>query len=399
MATKTIVEVLDISLNVITQVKAFVPFDTSKHILQYSKELSYYGRCKFKVSTKDVIFTTYGDIFVPHKNHIRIRKGTKVVWQGAIVDNPRRNKDYVEITAFEYEFYLSKNLIKRTSADYNGTENIFRIFKSGTMADAVTALITETAADYASSTHILKTLSVGTIENPDYPAGFVSGFDKSVLTGGWTFGESSTTAKGPTLQFDYIDALYVLRAFGMYTFADFEIDSDLKFNFKKFLGNKKQKEIIFTYGNQGNIVDYNAPRLGQRMMNQVVAIATDSNGVIIHEDISITESIASIKEYGVLEGVAAYSDIMDVNLLRARAQAELPYVCTPDETNITIYLNENSYPLGTYDVGDLVTIRIKDTCIDINEVRRIVGYTILEGQTGSEIIALQTNKPLDWQLS
>lgn len=391
---KTTVEILDLSLNVIAEIKAFKPFDKSGNILQYSKELSDYGQCKFRVSTSDTIFDTKGDIFVPHKNHVRIRKGTRIVWQGSIVDNPKRCKDYIDVKAYEYEFYLSKNLIKRTSPDINGTTEIYRIFSSGTMAEAVTSLITETVADYASSQHILKSMTLGTIENPDYPQGLTSDYDGTSLTGGWSFGIGSSTAKGPSLQFDFHTVLYVLKAFGMYSYADFEIDSDLKFNFKKFLGNKRQNEITFSYGNQGNIIDYNAPRLGERQMNQVIAIATDPNGVIVHSDVS---DQSSINTYGMLEGVAAYVDVKGKGILDTRAKAELPLVSTPDESNIILYLNETAYPLGMYDIGDLVTVIIKDNSIDLKQIRRIVGYTVIEHNTGREMISVQTNKPYSWE--
>lgn len=392
---KTIVEILDNSRNVITEVKALSPYDLAGNILKYSKELSDYGECTFRISTNDNIFRTYGDILVPHKNHVRIRKGTAIVWQGAIVDNPTRNKNFVEVQAVEYEYYLSKNLIKRTSPDVNGTVNIFRIFKSGTMAQAVTDIMTETIAEYASSNHILKNLTLGTIENPDYPQGLTSDANGTPLTGPWSFGESSTGLPGPSLQYDYHTMLYVLKAFGNYTYSDFEIDSNLKFNFKKFLGAKQQDKLTFSYGNQGNIVDYNAPRFGQRMMNKVTAIATDPNGVIISSDLSDENSVVN---YGLLEGVAAYSDVKGAGILSSRAKAELPLVSTPDESNITIYLNEKSYPLGMYNVGDLVTVKIKDINIDLSQIRRIVGYTIIQHNTGRETIALQTNSPYDWQL-
>lgn len=395
MAVPTTVEILDLSLNVITQVKALVPYDRSGNILEYSRQLSDYGQCKFRISTNDRIFVDFGDIFVPHKNHVRIRKGAKIIWQGAIVDNPKRTKDFIEVLAFEYEFYLDRNLIKRTSPDINGTTEIYRIFKSGTMSTAVTALINETIADYASTTHILKNMTLGTIENPDYPHDLTTDYDGKALTGPWSFGEGTATAKGPTLQYDFHTVAYVIKSFGAYSYADFDIDSSLKFNFKKFLGNKQQKILTFSYGEQGNIVDYNAPRLGQQQLNTVTAIATDPNGVIIHSHVTDNKSV---KTYGMLEGVAAYADIKGAGVLKSRANAELPLVSSPDDTNISIYLNEKGHPLGTYDVGDLVTVKIKDASINFNQVRRIVGFSVSEHNTGREMITIQTNQPYSWEL-
>lgn len=391
----TIVEVLDNNRNVITEVKSLSPYDLSGNTLKYSKEMSDYGTCFFRISRNDNIFINYGDIFVPHKNHIRIRKGANIVWQGAIVDNPERTKQHVDIKAVTYEFYLSKKLIKRTSPDVNGTVNIFRIFKSGTMAQAISDILSETISDYSSSNHVLKNLTTGTIENPDYPNGLTTDSNGTALTGSWSFGESTVALPGPSLQYDYHNILYVLKSFANYTYADFEITDGLVFNFKKFLGNKKQNELSFVYGNQGNIVDYNAPRYGLRMMNKVTAIATDPNGVIISSDLSDENSI---NNYGLLEGSAAYSDVKGAGILASRVRAELPIVVNPDESNITLYLNEKCYPLGMYGIGDLVTVKIKDNDIDINQIRRIVGYTVVQHNTGRETIAVQTNVPYDWQI-
>ena len=396
MIVPTVVEILDSNLNAITQIRTLKPYDLEGNILQYSRELSYYGQCKFRISVKDRVFTDHGDIFKPHHNHVRIKKGTNVVWQGAIVNNPKRTKEYIEIVAFEYEFYLSRKLIKRTSPDINGTTDIYRIFSSGTMATAITAIINETVADYTASEHILSGMTVGTVENPNYPQGLISDYDGSALTGPWSFGDSSVGTKGPQLQFDYHTVLYVIRAFGMYSYADFDIDKDLKFNFKKFLGVRQQNVLTFSYGEQGNIIDYNAPRLGERMMNSVIAIATNPEGVIIHSNQSDQNSITS---NGLLEGVAAYSDVKGQGILDTRSKAELPLVSVADETNITLYLNEHCYPLGMYDVGDLITVKIKDEGIDLNQVRRIVGITVIQHNTGRETISLQTNMPYPWQLT
>lgn len=401
MAVPTIVEILNISLQTVAQLKALKPFDNRGTVLQYSKELSDYGKCKFRISSYDPLLTTYGDILIPHRYHVRIRKGTVVVWQGAIINNPKINKEYIEVEAAEYEFYLSKILVSRTSADPNGTgqTDLYRIFNSGTMAAAITSIITETIAKFASSNHVLSAMTIGTIENPNYPPNMVSAFQNGSqtfpLTGAWSFGAENATSLGPTLTFDYHTIQYILKAFGIYAFADHQLTSALVFNFKQFIGNKIQTQLTFRYGQQGNIVDYNVPRFGQRMANSLYAIATDNNGVILHANPSDQTSVST---YGLMEEVAAYSDVKSQSLLQVRSSAELPFVATPDQTNATIYLNENSYPLGQYDIGDIIRVQIKDGTIDLSQVRRIVGITVLENETGRETIAVQTNIPLPWQL-
>lgn len=399
MATPTTVEILDIGLNVISPVKALVPFNGSGDVLQYSKELSDAGRCKFRVSAYDDIFDTYGDIFVPHKYHVRIRKGTTVVWQGAIIDNPQRNKTFIEVLASEYEFYLNKVLITRSSPDANGTANIYRIFNSGTMAAAITAVMTETINKFKNSNHVLSAMTLGTVENPDYPPNMVSSYQNGKTTyplkGQWYFGAETAASKGPTLTYDYHMVQYVLKSLGLYAYADHQITSNLVFNFKKFIGNNLQSSLVFKYGQQGNIIDYNLPRMGERQANSLTAIATDPNGVILHVN---PNDQASVSNYGLMEAVAAYSDIKSQGLLQLRGNAELPLIATADETNAIVFLNENGYPLGQYDIGDIVTIQVENKGVDFNQVRRIVGITVMENETGRERIAIQSNIPLPWQL-
>lgn len=384
---KTTIEILDASLNFISPIQTPYPLDKEGTILQYSKELSAFGQVKFRISAFDPILSLRGDILNPHQYHVRIRRGTAVVWQGAIIENSKRTSKYVEVIAAEYLFYLQKKLIHRTSPDTNGTANIFRIFNSGTMAAAVTAIMNETIADYAGSNHALKNMTLGTVDNPNYPPNFTD-TNNNALTGVWNFSANLT------LQFDFHTVLYVLKAFGIYSYADFYIDNNLVFNFKSFVGNNHRYDINFTYGAQGNILDYNLPRFGQRQLNSTISIATDPNGVILN---SPQSDQSSISQYGLMEGVAAYNDVKSQNMLNARAQAELPFIATPDETNAIIILDERAYPLGTYDIGDIVTINVQNKGVNFNQIRRIVGITVQLNDTGREQITIQTNTPLAWQ--
>lgn len=392
------IEILDKDLNKLGEVLTPLPYDKSGNILRFSKELSDYGTCTFRISMFDDIFTQLGDVILPHKNHVRIRRNGTVVWQGAIINNQRRTKDYIEIVAAEYEFYLDKLLIKRSSNDpATGTANgIFRIFNSGTMATAVSAIISETISVLNQSTnanHALAGMTAGTIENPNFPPNMTDATG-AAKTGAWTF---STYLQ---LSYDYQSVLYVLRSFGIYAYADFYLDSNLVFNFKKFVGNDHSYDVNFSFvksgtGSTGNIIDYNLPRLGQRMVNQLWGIATDSNGTVLNDP---ERDESSISEYGLMEGVAAYADVKDRGLLKARTSSELPLVGTPDETNVMLVLNETSaYPLGQWDVGDLVTVKVKNDPVDFQDIRRIVGCTVVVHNTGREITTVQTNQPRPWQ--
>lgn len=398
MSNAYTIEILDSSLKTVAHILNPYQLDQTGNIIKFSKELSDYGQCTFRVSAYDPMLVQYGDVLLPHKNHVRLRRNGAIVWSGAIIENPKRNSQFIEITAAEYEFYLSKILINRTSLDPStGTaDGIFRIFSSGTMATAVTALINESIARFSNPTNTASALAgmtLGTVENPNFPPNMTDNTG-AVLTGGWTF---STNLQ---LSYDFQSLLYVLQSFGIYAYADFSLDQNLVFNFKKFLGNNRSYDVNFVFNQknnhmQGNIIDYNLPRLGDRMVNQLWGIATDTNGVVLNDPES---DQASITQYGFMESVAAYADVKDKGILKARTTAELPLVSTPDETNVVVVLNESAaYPLGTWDVGDIVNIQIQNKGVNFKDTRRVVGVTVLVHNTGKETTTVQTNKPLPFQ--
>lgn len=384
MSTRTVVQILNSSLTLVAEIHNLYPITKSGMILRYSKELSDHGTTTFRVSTKDPMFTNFGDILIPHQYHVRIKRGGTVVWSGAIIDNTERNKNYIEVQAAEYEFYLDKILIRRDSevTAGDGKDN-YRTFSTGTMAAAVTDLITKAKTDFGTN-HPLGSLviSASNIDNPNYPDGFKNGSGVA-LTGGWNF---STDV---TLQFDYHTVYYVLKAFGVYANCDFEIDENLNFYFKTFIGNKNTG-VTFAYGTHGNIVDYNAPRLGRRMVNDLWGIAADTDGKVLHVEQKDTDSVNT---YGLLQGADAFADVKDLNFLKTRVNETLQFVKTFNDSPVNVMLDEKAYPLGLYGLGDIITVKIKDGAIDYNQPRRIVGITINLHNTGREMVALQTNAP------
>lgn len=385
---QTTVEILDSSLNKICEVKSLVPLDNRGVILRYSGELDDYGFCSFRISTQDALFKTYGDVVVPHQYHIRIKRDQKVLRSYAIVDNPQRTKDFVEVRGAEHEFYLDHVLVKRTSpvgyGDVTPTQNIgnhYRIFKTGTMAAAVGSIISETKTALGSS-HLMGGLRVGTITNPSFPNNFEDSSGKT-LTGGWTF------SNDVVLQFDYQTVLYVIKAFGVYTSTNFRLNADSTFDFEPFIGNK-QNNLVFTYGSRGNIADYNAPRLGSQMVNDYFGIATDPNGVVLHSE---QTDEPSKSKYGLMQGAIAFADVKGQNCLNVRLAEDLFLVKDPADSPMNLVMNEKAYPLGQYDIGDIIHVNIKDGAIDYSAPKRIVGISVSLHNTGRELITVQTNNP------
>ena len=392
-STRTTVEILNTSLARVAEIRNLYPINNQGTILRYSKELSRWGTALFRVQTKDPIFTTFGDILEPHRYHVRIKRGQTTVWQGAIIDNKERNKNYVEVLAAEYEFYLSKKRINQNTsapASWDGGTDTgwknYRNFESGSMASVVTTVMNEAIAGWGAN-HVLGAMTLGTIETPDYPTGFL-GSDGLQLTGEWNF--SATV----NMQFDYHSIEYVLQSFGLYTDADYYIDNNLVFHFKKFVGNNRQYELTFVYGTTGNIVDYNLPRLGRRMTNDLMGIAVDDNGNVLHIAQRDNQSVTT---YGLMEDSSAYTDVKTENMLRTRLAKELAFVNRPEDAPVDFTVNAKGYPLGQYDIGDIITVRIKDYVINYNQARRIIGLTVNLSDTGRELTYVQTKAPRDGQ--
>ena len=383
MAQAYAVEILNTSRGLVTPVQILAPINSAKDTLYFTYRLSNWGQCRFRVGTKDPLFTSAGDVLTPFQYHVRVKRYGVTVWQGVIVKNPFRNKNYVEVVAYSYLYLLTKVLIRHdasvTAGD--GLDN-YRTFKTGTMSSAITTLISDAIAD-AGSGSALASLTTGTIENPNFPANYTKS-DNTALTGPWTFQADMT------LQYDYRDVFYVLSTFAQYPACDFEITNSMVFNFKQFLGNK-QPNLTFNYGEFGNVLDYEIPRNGERMANALTGVAADFGNNILHVEKTDT---ASISTYGKIAGVAAYIDVKNKNALTSRLTEELRLTSTP-EAEVHLELNDKAYPLGQYNIGDIVTVYISDHVVTFNQPRRIVGINVTVTNNGSDSIRLITNKPKD----
>jgi hypothetical protein len=315
---------------------------------------------------------------------VRVLRFGVEVWRGVIINNPQRNNRFVECVAYSYLFLLNKILIRHDPSvtPGDGLDN-YRTFKSGTMAAAITTIINDAKADVGSN-NPLSGLTIGTISNPNYPANYTDA-NGNAMTGEWNFNSNLV------LQYDYRSAFYVISSMAQYVGYDFEITNDMVFNFKNFVG-KRVTSKTFTYGAGGNLLDYNLPRYGERMANDLVGVAADFGNQILHVEQSDT---ASMNTYGKVQDVAAYIDVKNVNALKSRLSEELRLISTP-ESEVHLELNDRAPSLGEYGVGDIITIDINDGVVSYrNQQRRIVGININVANNGSERVTLITNKPKD----
>lgn len=374
------VEILDKNRNPITVVREFVEIDKQHNYLDYTKRLSQWGTAKFRVGTKDPALTSLGITFMPFMYHIRISRFDVVVFQGILYNVPHRNKLWIEIEAVSYMWLLDHRRIKHDAETVAGDgKDNYRTLSTGTMQSYLTSFITETATYNPAS--ILAGMTVGTIENPSFPAGYTKA-SGAPLTGAWTFSSDMI------LQFSYVSVYYVISQLALYGISDFELTTGLVFNFKKFLGNK-QTNLMFEYGQYGNIEDFDVPYIGKSMANDIIGVAATPDGKIIHTQ---KTDNASTGIYELLQATAAYKDIKDKNALNTRIGESLRYSNTP-EGDISILLNDSAYPLGTWDVGDQVTIKVGLGAISYLKEKRIVGYDIKVNLNGKESIYLHTNDP------
>lgn len=375
------VDILDRSLNYKATVRSLPVLDNQKHFLEYGDVLSGIGKAKLRIGTKDPLLASEGNILTPFKYHVRIKRNGASVWQGVIVKNPRRNRNFIEVEARSYLYLLDRINIRHDPADGNGGEN-YRTFKSGTLAAAITTLLTEAKADMGAP---LSNLTIGTIDNPNFPPDFKDATG-AALAGPWTFSNNFQ------VKFDYRSVFYVIQMLATYGNFDFEVTKDMVFNFKSYIGNK-QPQLVFTYGEFGNLEDYDAPLDGDQMANYLQGIAANTDNTILHADQS---DPASINEYGKIMGVAAYGDVKNINLLNSRLRQEIAQVKTPDP-ELHLVPNDRAYPFGQYGLGDTVTARLTDHIIVVDSPRRVVGTDVKVHLTGKEDIRLITNKPRDDQ--
>jgi hypothetical protein len=163
----------------------------------------------------------------------------------------------------------------------------------------------------------------------------------------------------------------------------------LVFHFKKFVGTKDYN-AGFVYGTHGNIIDYDVPRYGKRMVNDYYGLASDEKGKLLRLSKRDTSSVSN---YGLMEGSTAFSDVINQNVLVARLTEDLRFLASPATAPLNLVVDDKTMTLGTFGIGDIRYVRIKDHIIDYSEVRRIVGITTIVHNTGKELVTIQTNEP------
>lgn len=354
--------ITDVNGNKIAYVRNLVPLDGTE-VLRFDDYISSYGSLRFRVQTKDPILTS--NILEPHRYCVQLYRNNSLVFAGPIVNNPKRNHQFIEVEAKTWAWYLTKVQVAHSVS--TDTEN-WREFKTGTMAAAITALFNE-GKGRSNSPISDWTLQV---TNPDYPW----------QTGtGWTFSDVYK------IQFEYADMMRVLSSFADITNADFTVTKEKVLTFAPHIGTTRN-DITLRYGRGGNIENYDSPLDGENMNNDFVMESFDSAGAKIIK--SSAEDLSNQASYKRLWAGAILNEKLDQKQLDEKRK-RIMNLNNALDTELNLTLGETALPFGTYNLGDTVTVQIHDGIINVNTLRRIIGWKVSVMSNGVERVTLSTN--------
>ncbi|MCK9463786.1 MAG: phage tail protein [Proteobacteria bacterium] len=285
------------------------------------------------------------------------------MWAGVIVNNPHRNHEFIEVEAYTYEYLLSKIQVKHSTAKDS------RIFDSGTMATAITTIINEGKAVTSSP---IASFTLGTITNPNYP---------------WVSGTAWTFTSTYSMEFPYCNALQIISSFADITNADFTVSDSKVFTFKPTIG-RDRTDISLRYGRGGNVSDYDAPLDGGNLSNDLIVFSLDKAGTNLISSSAMDTS--TFGTYGRLWRSIPINDQLEQYQLNAKVGNLFKLDKSPD-TQISLVLNERAMPIGTYDLGDTISIAISDGPIAVNKTARVIGWRCFVTNTGVESVSILTN--------
>jgi len=332
----------------------------STNVLEFSDYLSSWGSLKFRVQTKDPIASQ--GYFDPYKYHVKLYRNQKLVWAGIIVNNPSRNHNFIEVEAYTYEWLFTRIPIATPSTDKE------RVFNTGTMATAVTTVFNEGKAISSSP---ISTYTLGDIDNPNYP---------------WN-GQPWNFTDVYVMNFYYNDLFTVLSSFADVTNADFEVTPDKVFNFKSRIGSDRL-DIVLKYGKSGNVDDYDSPLDGGGYTNDMLILSRNETGAAVIKNEQ--SSADQFPTYGRLWSTVSLDEEIAQDILNSKskniykASAEL-------DNQVNMTLNDKALPIGTYQLGDRITVQIDDGPVQFNHVRRVVGWRVNVTDTMVERATIITN--------
>jgi len=334
-------------------------------ILNFNDYLSSFGTLTFRVQTKSPRAAM--DIFTPYKYHVKLYRFNELVWNGIIVDNPRRNHKFIEVRAYTYAWLFSKVMVQHNKSDSQTLEA--RMITSGTMSDTLTTIFNECKGITSSP---IANFTLGTITNPPFP------WDLNTT---WSFSDILS------MGFTFNNFLTLISSFADVSRSDWVVTKDKVLSFVQGVG-VHRKDIAFTFGKGGNILDYDSPLDGRGFVNDHITACLKRNDyVIINSEDSDTSTYATM---GRLWGSTSLSESLDQLLLNEKGKQIFKLNSTLD-SQLSLDLADNAPQIGQFNLGDFVNIIIKDGPINFNSERRIIGYRTTVTDTMIENTSVITN--------
>jgi hypothetical protein len=236
------------------------------------------------------------------------------------------------------------------------------------MAEAVTAVFNEGKAITNSP---IANFTLGTVENPNYPWN----------TTPWTFTDVYL------MSFYYNNLFSVISSFADVTNADFEITPNLVFNFKARIGDDRN-DVTLRFGRGGNVDDYDSPLDGRNYANEMLILSRNETGAAVIK--SEQSDPTQFPTYGRLWSTFSLDEEIAQDVLNSKAK-NIFRATSELDNQISLNLNNKALPLGTYKLGDRVTVQIDDGPVQFNHVRRVVGWTCTVTNTMVEHATIITN--------
>ena len=360
-----------------SSVYKFVVTDTSGNELawlksargrSWSKYLSLPGEASFTLPINDTKAT---DTNIGLRNGLKIYRYNKVVWEGFIDGHDETDQDIVVHASGWLQIFASR-LIKPTSAEISaGTGHKY---SSKRVADQVMKDIID-----RNNTDNDTGISTSTGDGASYPT------DTDTIT-------IEIPPYEPSLSW----LVNLANAYKLEQEVVWNSDHDaLVWKCTKEADAEDRGDIVFRYGQGGNIKDFQRAYTLNGMVNVLIAVPT-GEGYDFLKDRKVLQDASSIAEYGFREEAVPFQYAgTDADNLTDLANEYLKKHKYPIEI-MRFKLRPNAPFLGDWNLGDYVKFYIEADRIDIDDWRRIVGIEVkIDDKNPYESIEIITNPRRD----
>lgn len=340
-----VIEIYDINDSLVTILDA--AFDVS-----YDQRLNTSGQFKFSLSVSDVKATAAN--LACGQNYIKYYRGSQLRWSGKIIRRetvlqPEESggiTEVINITCVDWLWLLKDRYTSASDVHSNQNEG-----------EIIQDLINDTQA-----------LSDGDL--------------------GITIGANSSTANRTRTYEDknVRDAMEQMSS--VIDGIDFEITPDRVLNIYDKKMTDRSNSHVFSYGDDAvgtaNILTVKEVLDASEIRNDVKGYGKDT--------LSTTRSsAASQAAYGLRSGIYSYQDISELATLEGHLDDIIRTNGAPTR-QLSVTLAPGKEPLfGTYEIGDVVTIRVNKGVVDIDQPVRIYGWDVTIDNDGVEYIKLLIN--------